>query len=521
MDSILLTLITFSPLLGVLLLLFVPGHKAGAIKLIGALVSLIPLVLALLMYSGFDPAINGMQFVQDVNWITIPIFGDMVLEFNYSLGVDGLSMPLVILAAIVASMSALAAVNMIKKRWKEYFLLFFLMQIGLYGVFVSQNLFLFFIFFEITLITMFFLIGVWGQDKREDAAFTFLLYNGLGSAIMLIAFIMLMVNAGAVESANGTVFTTDIRTLIYNLTDPTSSYNVYAQLTGEKAFSDIFLYGSFFGLLLAFGIKLPVFPFHSWILKVHYQAPPPMSMILSGVLLKIGAYGLFRISFSFFPEITQDIAVFLIIFGLINLLYGAILAFVQKDFKMVVVYSSISHMGIILLGLGAMNSFGFQGAIFQIVSHGFLSALFFFIVGVIYNRVHTAKFADLGGMAKVMPFTSGILLAGTLASLGLPGMSGFVSEFLTFLGVFKDYPALAAIGTLGIVFTTAYLLRATLKVTYGPTEEKVATMVEARTLEMIPMMVLLGFVILLGIYPDILSGPLQTTLQSLLTRIGG
>ena len=188
---------------------------------------------------------------------------------------------------------------------------------------------------------------------------------------------------------------------------------------------------------------------------------------------------------------------------------------------MVVVYSSISHMGIILLGLGAMNAFGFQGAIFQMVSHGLLSALLFFIVGVIYNRVHTAKLDELGGMAKVMPFTSGILLAAALGSLGLPGMSGFISEFLTFLGLFQTKPILAAIGTIGIVLTTIYLLRATLKVTFGPTAEKLKGMVDARPIEMVPMIVLLGFVILIGVYPAILSDPLQTTLQSLLTRIGG
>jgi len=518
MDSI-LTLITFSPLLGVLLLLFVPSDKAGTIKLIGTLVSLIPLLLAFVAFAQFDGSIDGMQFVEDVKWINIPITANSSLEFNYSLGVDGLSMPLVVLASIVASMSALAAVNMVKKRWKSYFMLFFIMQIGLYGVFVAQNLFLFFIFFEITLITMFFLVGIWGLEKREEAAFTFLLYNGLGSAIMLIAFIALMMNAGRIITPDGYIFTTDIQTIIYNLTNEGSSY--YLQANGAEPFNSIFLYGVFFALLVAFGIKLPMFPFHSWILKVHYQAPPPMSMILSGVLLKIGAYGLFRMEYSFFPEITEGFGTLLVVLGIINLLYGGILAFVQADLKMVVVYSSISHMGIVLMGLGAMNAFGFQGAIFQMVSHGFLSALFFFIVGVIYNRVHTVQFKELGGMATVMPFTSGILLTGALASLGLPGMSGFVSEFLTFLGVFATMPILAAIGTIGIVATTAYLLRATLKITFGPTVEKVQNLVDARSTEMIPMMVLLGFVILIGVYPAILSEPLQTTLQSLLTRIGG
>ncbi len=510
-----LSLITFSPLLGVLLLLFVPRDKAGSIKLIGVLVTLIPLVLAFTMFAGFDSAQEGFQFVEDASWINIPLAEGVTVQFNYTLGVDGLSMPLVVLATIVALMSAIAAVNMIQKRWKEYFILFFLMQVGLFGVFTAQNLFLFFIFFEISLVTMFFLIGVWGLDKREDAAFTFLLYNGLGSAIMLISFIALLVNAGLVEGPAGIIYTTDMQTLTYNLTNPASP------LFQAGQYSDVFLYGVFFALLVAFGIKLPLFPFHSWILKVHYQAPPPMSMILSGVLLKIGAYGLMRMEVGFFPSIAMEFSTMLLVLGIVNLLYGGILAFVQEDLKMVVVYSSISHMGIILMGIGAMNRLGFQGAIFQMVSHGFLSAIFFFIVGVVYTRVHTVKFEELGGMAKVMPFTSGILLTAGMASLGLPGMSGFISEFLSFLGVFENHPILAAVASIGIVLTSAYLLRAILSVTYGPTKEILVGMPDARLTEVIPMVVLLGFIILIGVYPAILSDPLQTTLQSFLIRIGG
>ncbi len=527
MESIgILTLITFSPLLGVFLLAFVPSNKVGTIKLIGVLVTLIPLLLAFMLFVGFDPNIDGMQFGEDVKWIEIPLANDYgngstILEFRYSMGVDGLALALILLSTIVVSMSAIAAVNMIKKRWKEYYILFSIMQVGLFGIFLCQNLFLFFVFFEITLITMFFLIGIWGLDKRENAAFTFLLYNGLASIIMLVAFIALIINAGATYSSNMMVFTSDMSTIAYNLTNISSPYYVIEQITGEPAFTDTFKYGIFFALLVAFGIKMPLVPFHSWILKVHYQAPPPMSMILSGVLLKIGAYGLFRIEYSFFPDITNSLALLLIILGMVNLFYGGILAFVQKNFKMVIVYSSISHMGIIMLGLAAMNSLGFQGAIFQMVSHGLLSALFFYLVGIIYNRAHTTEFDDLGGLAKTMPFTSGILLATALASLGLPGMSGFISEFMTFLGLFQNYPILAAISTVGIIVTTVYLLRATLKITFGATSDILKDVKEVRSVEVIPLFVFLGFVILIGVYPSILSEPLQITLQTLLTGIGG
>lgn len=525
----LLTLIIFTPLIGVILLAFVPNNKVGTIKLISVIVTLIPLIFAIALYAGFDSSIEGMQYVEDINWINIPlgdylIFGDMVLELNYSLGVDGLSMPLILLGAIVASMSAIAAVNMIKKRWKEYFILFFLMQVGLYGVFAAQNLFLFFIFFEISLVTMFFLVGIWGQEKRENAAFTFLLYNGLGSIAMLVAFVALIMNAGLILGENGSaVLTSDISTIIYNLNASDSPYYIIQQFTNELplALNDTFLYGIFFALLFAFGIKIPLFPLHSWILKVHYQAPAPMSMILSGVLLKIGVYGLFRMEYAFFPDIANSMATLFIILGIVNLFYGGILAFVQKSLKMVVVYSSISHMGIILLGLGAMNSFGFEGAVFQMVSHGLLSALLFYIVGVIYNRVKTTDFAELGGMSKVMPYTSGILLATALASLGLPGMSGFISEFMTFLGLFEHHAIWAVIGVFGIIITTLYLLRATLNITFGSTVDNLKNVVEVRSTEVIPMVILLGVVILIGVYPSILSDPLQMTLKSLLTGIGG
>lgn len=522
----LLSLITFSPLLAVLLIAFIPSNRVGTIKLIGVLVTLIPLILAIVLFIGFDTNSGGMQYVEDLKWIEIALTNDhgngtTILEFRYGMGVDGLSLALVMLATVVATMSAIAAANMIKKRFKEYFILFAIMQVGLYGIFMAMNLFLFFIFFEITLITMFFLVGIWGLEKRENAAFTFLIYNGLASIIMLVAFIAIIINAGATYTNNMIVFTSDIQTLIYNLTDASSPYYVLGLASGIEPFSATFKFGIFFTLLVAFGIKIPLFPFHSWILKVHYQAPPSMSMILSGVLLKIGAYGLFRILYSFFPDVTAQMATLLIILGLINLFYGGILAFVQKNFKMVVVYSSISHMGIILLGLAALNSIGFQGAIFQMVSHGLLSALFFFIAGVIYNRVGTNEFSELGGMAKTMPFLSGILLTAALASLGLPGMSGFISEFMIFLGLFKAYPIFAAIGTVGIVVTTAYLLRAAMKIIFGETTQILKSAKDVRSIEVIPLVVLTGFVILIGLYPAILAEPLQATIKMLMTVWGG
>jgi len=500
-----LSLLTLSPLVGVIILAFIPREKAGTIKTIGILTTIFSLMLAIVVYLTFDGSTDQVQFVEHYQWITIPIAAQNVFSLDYSLGIDGLSMPLLLLGAIVGAMSAIAAANMINKRWKEYYILFLLMQVGVFGVFAAQNLFLFFIFFEVSLITMFFLIGIYGNEDREYAAFKFLLYNGLASAIMLLAFIALMVYAGYNENLN--MLTTEYQTIAQNLAKPD--------------ISPVFLHWTFFALLIAFGIKLPVFPLHTWLLNVHYQAPVPMSMILSGVLLKIGAYAMFRMGFNFYPDLVEKYSLLLIILGLINILYAAIIAYVQEDFKMIVVYSSVSHMGIVLLGLGALNIFGFQGAVFQMVSHGLISATLFYLVGVIYTRVHTAKMKDLGGMAKTMPITSGVMLTAAMASLGLPLMSGFVSEFFTFIGLFKEHAILAAIGSLGILFTSAYLLRGTLNVTFGPTSELLAEQKDARFLEMVPMVVFLGLIILIGVIPSILSEPLQATLQSLLARIGG
>jgi len=505
-----LTLLTFSPLLAIVILAFVPKHKGGIIKQIGVLGTLLPLVLSLMLFAHFSYDEAELQFVEKANWVNIPVGTQQTGEvfsfpIDYEMGVDGVSMPLLVLAAIIGTLAAVASWNM-KKRLKEYFILFHLLLIGMFGVFASQNLFLFFIFFELTLVPMYFLIGIWGYSERERAANKFLLYNGIGSAVMLIAFIVIYValrtmNMGEIASA---------------FTSP--------EHPAASALDASFRYGLFLALFIAFGIKLPIFPFHTWMLNVHVQAPPSIVMIHSGILLKMGAYGLLRMGIGFFPEQAYLFAGTMAVLGLINILYGAVLAFVQKDLKMVLAYSSISHMGIVLLGLAAMNTIGFQGAMFQVISHGFISALLFFLIGVIWERTQTSRIDELGGLAKSMPFASGILLAAAMASLGLPGMSGFISEFLAFLGLFGQMPVPAAVGTLGIVLTAVYLLRAILRTTFGPTPERFTGIADAQPMEVIPMVVLLGFIILIGVYPAVLSNPLQNTLKTIVpivTGIGG
>ncbi|MGQ7277716.1 complex I subunit 4 family protein [Brevibacillus thermoruber] len=509
-NSILLSLIVFSPLLAILILAFVPRHQGGVIKQIGVLGTLLPLALSLMLFAAFNYETAEPQFVESAKWISIPIGfaqGGAMFTFDlaYELGVDGVSMPLIVLTALVGTLAAVASWQ-VKKRLKEYFILFHLLLIGMLGVFAAQNLFLFFIFFELTLVPTFFLIGIWGYGERERAANKFLLYNGIGSAVMLIAFIVLFVFLQTLNMEK-------IVTILASTDHPAAA-----------AMTPAFRFGLFLALFIAFAVKLPVFPFHTWMLKVHVQAPPAIVMIHSGILLKMGAYGLLRMGIGFFPEQAYQFAGWMAVLGLINILYGAVLAFVQKDLKMVLAYSSISHMGIVLLGFAAMNTIGFQGAMFQVVSHGFISALLFFLIGVIWERTQTSMISELGGLAKSMPFVSGILLTAGMASLGLPGMSGFISEFFAFLGLFGDRPVHAAIGTLGIVLTAAYLLRAILRTTFGPTPERLKGLADAQPMEVVPMVVLLGFIILIGVYPAVLGNPMQQTLKTLVpivTGIGG
>ncbi|WP_216829934.1 complex I subunit 4 family protein [Alkalihalobacterium elongatum] len=501
-DSYLLSLLIFSPLVGIIILAFVPKGQHQLIKLIGLLTTLLPLILALIVYVNFDHAGSGNQFAETRDWINFSNSGLLAYGVNlaipYELGLNGFGMVLVLLTAIVSTLAALASIIQVKSGWKAYFMLFLLLEIGMLGVFASQNLFLFFLFFELTLIPMYFLIGRWGFSDREKAANSFLIYNGLGSAVLLIAIVTLFVVTN----------TTNI-----------DQISVIMQVVGPEA--DNLKWGLLIALLVAFGVKLPIFPLHSWMLRVHVQAPPAIVMLHSGILLKIGAYGLIRFGVGFFPEQVSQMAVVLAILGVINLLYGAYLALIQSDLKMVLAYSSISHMGIVLIGVAALNDVGLQGAVFQVVSHGLISALLFFLIGVYYERTNTSLIPNLSGLARSMPIASGFLLVGAMASLGLPGMSGFISEFLAFLGLFREMPIIAAVGTLGIILTAVYLLRAVLNVTFGPTPDQLKELKDIRPIEMVPVLVLLAFIVLIGVYPSVLAEPLQASLQFILAGLGG
>jgi NADH-quinone oxidoreductase subunit M len=498
------TLVTFFPLLGALILLFFPRDLVNGHRLVGILGTVPSLILAIVMYQRFDPSLKGMQWFKSVSWFHIPISGGAPWEFHYSMGVDGLSLPLVVLTCIVSTLAAVASLY-IKQRTKEYYALLLILQTGMAGVFLAANLFLFFIFFEITLIATFFLIGGWGYLGKEKAANHFLLYTGLGSGFLLFAMIGLLLFFGSLD---------------YSVLQERMA-QLMTQMSLLPPQAKTMLWLIFISLIIAFGIKLPMFPFHSWMLRVHVEAPTPVVMIHSGILLKMGAYGLIRFGVGLFPGFMKETAAVLSILGLINILYGAILAFVEQELKRVLAFSSVSHMGVVLFGLASLNEIGLQGAVFQAVSHGLISALLFFLVGSLYERTKTTQLDDLGGLAKSMPVLSGILMVGALALLGLPGLSGFISEFFAFLGLFKVRPIVAAVGTLGLILAAVYVLRFLLKTTFGPLKERYLDCLDIKAKESIPMFVLVGLIVLIGIYPAALGEPMHHTLQYLVSKIGG
>lgn len=534
-----LSLIALTPLLGALIVLLLPSARSNWLRVAAIAFTLIPLALVLWLYAVYQPAVGGGEYSEHVTWLSVPLnmevlnlrFQDGIssfkLSFDYHMAVDGISMPLLLLTGVVSTMAVLASVH-IRKRRKTYYALFLLLLTGIYGVFLARDLILFFIFFEVTLIPMFFLIGIWGYYGREKAATRFLIYNGLGSAAMLLSFLILITTLGfsTVDGSN-ILFSGNYDVILSNLSDT----NAMANMDTEQArYLGIFLsdnarWAAFLLLLVAFGIKVPIFPFHTWMLRVHTEAPPAIVMIHSGILLKMGVYGLIRFAVFLFPDQVHSWTTVIAVLGVINILYGAILACVQKEFKLVLAYSSISHMGIVLLGIASLEEVGLQGAIYQSVSHGLISALLFLVVGSLYERTNSTQLGDLGGLAKAVPFMSGILLLAGLASLGLPGLSGFVGEFLSFLGLFGSMKILTAIGVLGILFAAIYVLRSILSITYGPMPERFDGMKDARFIEALPMITLSALIILLGVYPSLLTDLMQHGFNGLLeqiqTRMGG
>ncbi|MHC4844593.1 MAG: complex I subunit 4 family protein [Planctomycetota bacterium] len=495
-----LSLITFTPLLGIVAILLLPRPSKEAVRTIAAATTAIPLILASKLWMDFDTAEAGYQFVERVPWIRS-------LGVEYFMGIDGLSIPLVWLTTLLLFLGVFASWN-IEKGVKGYFVLLLLLEVGINGVFCALDFFLFYVFWEIMLLPMYFLIGVWGGPRREYAAIKFFLYTLAGSVLMLLAIVALYLSA---RDATQTPFAIPVLTDLIRTGNLTGSNLV----NGGLLFGWPFLKWIFVFLFIGFAIKVPVPPFHTWLPDAHVEAPTPISVILAGILLKLGCYGILRFNIGMFPNIAPDFALWGAGLGLFAIVYGAFVAMAQTDFKRLVAYSSVSHMGYVLLGASAFTSAGLNGAAMQMFTHGTSSALLFLIVGVAYDRAHHREIEGFGGLALKAPVYTGITTLGFFAALGLPGMSGFVSEVLVLIGAWQVYPVLASLAVIGIVVTAAFLLWTLQRVFLGPLNPKYEDFPDVNGREIFTMAPLAILGVLLGVLPFLLLDWIGPTIESL------
>jgi NADH-quinone oxidoreductase subunit M len=497
MDHI-LTYMTFIPLLGSAIILCLPRGANNLVKWVGVAATTPPLLLAAWLFANFDRATPGFQFQQRVPWI--PSF-----HIEYFVGVDGLSITMVLLTALLCFLCMFASWG-IEKGVKGYFSLFLLLDAGMMGVFVALDFFLFFVFWEVMLLPMYFLIGIWGGPRREYAAIKFFLYTLVGSALMLLA----------------------ILAFYFNVTDPATGQHTFSMVAmmDPANHSDWLQSGVVFGrsvplvlwvaLFIGFAIKIPAFPFHTWLPDAHVEAPTAISVILAGVLLKMGTYGILRINYAILPGATAELAfLFLGALGAVNIVYGALCAMAQKDLKKLVAYSSISHMGYVMLGMASFTPQGINGAVLQMFNHGTVTAMLFLLVGVIYDRAHHRDIDGFGGLASVMPVYTGVMAVAFFAALGLPGLSAFISEALVLLGAWQRYPVLTIIGATAVILTAGYMLWTLQRVWLGKLNEKYADIPEINGRELFTLVPLGAIVVFLGVFPTAVLDLMASTLDHL------
>jgi NADH-quinone oxidoreductase subunit M len=514
--SMLLAFMVFVPLLGIILLFAVPKGKEDLVKWVALAIAAVPMILAVYLFVKFNPAFSyasgnyGMQFVQHATWI--PSFN---IEFYF--GVDGLSVSMVILTALV-SLIAVGASWGITKNVKGYFAMFLLLEAGMMGVFCALDFFLFYVFWEVMLLPMYFLIGIWGGPRKEYAAIKFFLYTLAGSVLMLLAIIALYYTSNPTTLVDGTpaTHTFDLMKLMYLNANTFAGTNL--TLLGLEFQKVVWV-----GLFIGFAIKIPMFPFHTWLPDAHVEAPTAISVILAGVLLKMGTYGILRINFGILPEATMWAGTAMAVFGTINILYGAFCAFAQKDLKKLVAYSSVSHMGYCLVGMAAFTQTGFNGAVMQMFNHGTITSMLFILVGVIYDRAHTREIDKFGGMATQMPKYAAFFGFAFMASLGLPGLSGFIGEVLVFLGAFPVYRFITILAATGVIFTAAYHLWAMQRIQLGKWNEAVwkdkSIFPDLTTREILTLVPMAAIVLILGFYPAPILGIMSNGLNDLLHHV--
>jgi NADH-quinone oxidoreductase subunit M len=445
-DQWILTALIAWPLLGGLVLFLLPRENKTVLHTAALVVSVVEFVLSLHLISRFVPSYPLFQFAQVLDWLPIET------GVKYIIGVDGLSLILVILTTALCPLVILSSWTSIESKIREFLALFLFLESAMVGALVSIDLVLFYVFWEAMLIPMYFIIGVWGGKDRIYATTKFFLYTVVGSLLMLVAFSYLYF----VHAQQSGVYTTNLIEL----------YKTAALLPVS---TQMWL---FCATALAFAIKVPLFPFHTWLPDAHVQAPTPGSVILAGVLLKMGTYGLMRFSIPLFPAAATVAAPYMIGLGVVGIVYGALIAWRQTDIKKLVAYSSVSHLGFVVAGMFSLNEFGMTGALYQMVNHGVSTGALFFLIGVVYERRHTREMSEYGGLAKVMPWYAFFFVLATMGSVALPATGGFIGEWLILLGTFKAYPWLGALAGTGVVLGAVYMLWLVLKVIWGPLEKE-------------------------------------------------
>lgn len=515
-----LSLITFLPVLGMFLILFMKKEQPKSIKYLTLGITALQVVLAVILLANYNYASGGIyeeksfQFIEKFRWINIGGISWLgTVKVDYFLGIDGLSMPMVLLTALISFIAAISSWT-IEKSVKGYFALFLLLDTGMMGVFVSLDFFLFYIFWELMLLPMYFLIGIWGGPRKEYAAIKFFIYTLFGSVFILLVMIGLYFSATELMTDGSKVHTFSLIALM----NP-ANYSADGILSALNP-SNLRLI-AYIALFAGFAIKIPMFPFHTWLPDAHVEAPTPISVILAGVLLKMGTYGILRVSYPIFPDITRELMWYIALFGMINIVYGALVALAQKDFKKLIAYSSVSHMGYVLLGMASLTTVGINGAIFQMFNHGTITAMLFLIVGVVYDRAHTRGINDFGGLATQMPVYTGFVTVAFFAAIGLPSMSGFVSEALVFIGAFgvSAIRVLTLISTLGILLGAGYMLWTLQRIFFGPLNEKWSSLKDLDKREYAMFIPLTIIIIFLGVYPSGMLDIMNSSVNSLVNFV--
>ncbi len=523
MTEYLLSLLIFLPLLAGVIVLLLPKNLEPYSKHLAIVVSTVTLIISLYLFKNFDPALAGYQFLEEKPWINLDLGNFGIFSIKYILGVDGISLPMVLLAGIVLLAGSISSTS-IKRRPKAFYAFFLLLSSSIYGCFISLDFFLFFLFFEFMLLPMYFLIGIWGGDRREYAAMKFIIYTLVGSVFILVVMLAmgLSVNAPAIDGR--TVFTFDFR-LLGNASNYISG-SVLDQSSSISWLGWPVRTILFILLLIGFGIKLPIVPFHTWLPDAHVEAPTSISVVLAGILLKVGGYGFIRIGMGFFPQEAIDFAPWIAGLGVLSIIYGAFNAIAQDDLKKLIAYSSVSHMGFVFLGFAAFNSEGINGGIYQMFSHGILSSMLFLVVGVIYDRTHNRLIHNYRGLAGKMPLYTGAVIIAFFGSLGLPGISGFIGEFFSLLGGFsspylsKWFPSIAV---LGIILSAVYLLWALQRMFFGKfwVNRDLKDQMDDLTLRESILLYSLGFLaILFGVWPALLFDVTNNGVDFFLKTIG-